>query len=220
MRFIKLARRYSYDFRSRRKKTAVLCGIVLLSVLLLIFFLITLHFRPLVAELAVANATDIITLTVNHVISEKMADGSLDYNDLVALEKDANGNIAALVTNMANINVLQAEITNLIVERFSESDLTKVSIPLGSLIGGTIFSGRGPRISADVISVTNVSTSFRNEFSSAGINQTRHQIMLDVKVGLRILFANYRATDSVLTEISIAETVIVGSVPGTYADIK
>ena len=220
MRFARLARRFSYDIRARKKKLVTSVIVFTISMLFVVILSMVLHFRPMIVELALANATDMITLTVNEIISEKMAEGCLDYGDLVILEKDANGNISALVTNMANINVLQADITNAIVERFANSDVTTVRVPIGSLLGGALFSGRGPRISADVLSVTNVSTNFRNEFSSAGINQTRHQIMLDVKVDLRILLANYNADDSVIAEISIAETVIVGRVPGTYADIQ
>ena len=177
------------------------------------------HFRPMAVEMALATATDDITLAVNDTISEKMSDGSLSYENLVTLEKDANGNITALSTNIANINILQAEITNAIVEHFAKTDITPVSIPLGNLIGGTLFSGKGPRITVDMLSVTNVTTGFRNEFSSAGINQTRHQIVMVVEVTLGIILAGSRKTDTVVTEVNVAETVIVGTVPGTYATI-
>lgn len=220
MRLSRFARRMSYDIHARRKRIVRIFTVGIIILIIISMLLIILRIRPLIVELALANATDVITLTVNGVISEKMSMGDLDYGDLVILEKDDNGNVSALVTNMANINILQAEITNAIVEGFSDNDVTTVSIPIGSLVGGALLSGRGPRITAEVLSVTNVNTAFRNEFSTAGINQTRHRIVLDVTVDLSILIANYSATDSVVTEVNIAETVIVGSVPGTYADIK
>ena len=106
------------------------------------------------------------------------------------------------------------------VERFADTDLTRISIPLGNLIGGTLLSGKGPRLKLDILSVTNVVTSFRNEFTSAGINQTRHRIILDVDVSLEVLMGPDSGTDSVLTEVIVAETVIVGSVPDAYAAIQ
>lgn len=173
-----------------------------------------------IVDLAVSEAYDNITFTVNEVLAEEVIAETIDYNDMVSLMTDKNGNITALVTNMANVNYLQAKITNAIVKKFAESDVTKVEIPLGSLFGNAFLSGHGPRISANILSVTNVNTTFRNEFSDAGINQTRHRIMMDVDVTLGILLAGYQNRwDTVTTEITVAETVIVGSVPNTYANL-
>lgn len=173
-----------------------------------------------IVDLAVSEAYDNITFTVNEVLADEVIAETIDYNDMVSLMTDKNGNITALVTNMANVNYLQAKITNAIVKKFAESDVTRVDIPLGSLFGNAFLSGHGPRISANILSVTNVNTTFRNEFSDAGINQTRHRIMMDVDVTLGILLAGYQNRwDTVTTEITVAETVIVGSVPNTYANL-
>ena len=220
MRIRTMGRRLIFSARTGGRR---MLAIILLAsglIILLLTVTLTVHFRPMVAELALATATDNITIAVNETVAEIMSDGQLDYDNLVTLEKDGNGNITALVTNIANINILQAQITNAVAERFVDSDITHVTIPLGNLIGWALLSGRGPRISVDILSITNVSTSFRNEFTSAGINQTRHQIIMDVNVSLGILLAGTSGTGNVLTEISIAETVIVGSVPGTYATIE
>lgn len=174
----------------------------------------------IIVDLAVSEAYDNITFTVNEVLAEEVMAETIDYNDMVSLMTDKNGNITALVTNMANVNFLQAKITNAVVKKFAESDVTRVDIPLGSLFGNAFLSGHGPRISANILSVTNVNTTFRNEFSDAGINQTRHRIMMDVDVTLGILLAGYQNRwDTVTTEITVAETVIVGSVPNTYANL-
>ena len=107
----------------------------------------------------------------------------------------------------------------MIVRRFADEDMTRVSIPVGNLLGGTLLSGRGPRLKLDILSVTNVVTSFRNDFTSAGINQTRHRIIMDVEVTLEVMLGNERGTDTVNTEVNVAETVIVGAVPNMYASL-
>lgn len=211
-------RRLMFRVRKGRRMFAVLmlvCGIIFIVLSVLLSVTLT----PTVVELALAAATDEITLAVNETVSEVMGDGSLDYSNLVTLERDGQGNITALVSNVATVNMLQARITNAVVEKFANSDITHVTIPLGNLIGGPVFSGRGPRIGVDILSITNVSTSFRNEFTSAGINQTRHRIIMDVLVTLEVMLGGNTGTDSVLTEINVAETVIVGNVPGAYAAI-
>ncbi|MBQ5504586.1 MAG: sporulation protein YunB [Oscillospiraceae bacterium] len=214
------ARRLGNSIRARLKRPVIFTLVTVLLLFVLIIAYVISNIGSMVVELALADATDVITITVNDVISEKVMDGSIDYSDLVTLEKDADGNITALLTNMANVNYLQSEITGEIVKRFSDMDVTRVDIPIGNLIGGTLLSGRGPKISVDILSVTNVSATLRNEFSSAGINQTRHRIILQVDVGLGILLSGYRDKwDDVQTEITVCETVIVERVPETYASL-
>lgn len=211
-------RRLFFRFRHSR---GLLAKLLLLSGILIVAFsvLVTSRAVPTAVELALATATDDITIAVNETVAKIMGQENVTYSSLVTLEKDSAGNITALVSNVASINMLQARITNAIVQRFEDTDITRVSIPLGNLIGGALFSGRGPRIKLHILSITNVSTSFRNEFSSAGINQTRHQIIMDVEVTLEILLGGNAGSDSVLTEINVAETVIVGAVPDAYASI-
>ena len=210
-------RRIVWELRRRRAGI----GLALLGAgVLVIGLFTTVTLPPTVTELALATATDDITIIVNDVVSEILEGGELDYEKLVTLERNGQGAVTALIANSANINALRAKVTNAVVERFADTDLTRISIPLGNLIGGTLLSGKGPRLKLDILSVTNVVTSFRNEFTSAGINQTRHRIILDVDVSLEVLMGPDSGTDSVLTEVIVAETVIVGSVPDAYAAIQ
>lgn len=223
MLFTKLRRKCSY-FRYRHfsyhgKTNVMVIALVFFLIILLIIIIFLNNVRPLLVQLTVAKATDIVTEATNKTIADKLADGSLDYDQLVSLEKDSDGNITALVTKMARINTLQAEITNGVIEELSDKQATVVDIPLGNVIGGTVLSGRGPNIPVKILSATSVSAEFQNEFSSAGINQTRHQIMLDVYVTIDIIVPGYETTETVNAEVAVAETIIVGKVPSTYADL-
>ena len=64
--------------------------------------------------------------------------------------------------------------------------------------------------------VGSAEANFRNEFTSAGINQTKHRILLDVDVYVSILLPGFYTSTKVSSEVAVAETVIVGSVPETY----
>ena len=216
MRNGRILRRCIWDLRRRRAGI----GLVLLGAGLLIAgTLMTLRLTPEITELALATATDDITLAVNGVVAELTDEGDLEYGSLVTLERDGTGAVTALIANSAKINALQSKATSMIVRRFADEDMTRVSIPVGNLLGGTLLSGRGPRLKLDILSVTNVVTSFRNDFTSAGINQTRHRIIMDVEVTLEVMLGNERGTDTVNTEVNVAETVIVGAVPNMYASL-
>lgn len=221
MRFSSFERKISYSISAKRGPRAVhiLCFVIILAAAVIITALRRLE--PVALELAMANVTDIITMEINDIIAEKVLDGSIQYDDLTYFEKDGNGDIAALITNIPAINGLQAELTKAVTERLSDTSEIPIVVPLGNVIGGALLSGKGPYIPIEIISLSNVTTQFRNEFSSAGINQTRHQIMLDIDVSIGILLAGYSDYwDSVHTEVVIAETVIVGNVPNAYANYR
>ena len=67
-----------------------------------------------------------------------------------------------------------------------------------------------------VLSVGMPSTEFENLFTDAGINQTKHRIVLNVEVVVSILMPGYTTSTVVESSLAVAETVIVGAVPETY----
>jgi len=194
----------------------IISGICLMAATILVVF----RLRPLLSQVAVSNSGDAVTKMINDSVTEIMSQEHIDYDDLVSLKKDSSGDVTALVTNISKINSLQAEISNRVLEKLYENDAQLIEIPLGNVIGGVIFSGRGPDIPVKVVSLSSVYTKFRDNFDAAGINQTRHQIMLDIDVELDILLPGITETVAVYDEIVIAETIIVGEVPGAYAGMQ
>ncbi|MBO4330586.1 MAG: sporulation protein YunB [Oscillospiraceae bacterium] len=171
---------------------------------------------PIVRALAAAEATNAASAAVNGVISEMLSEGSMDYSRLVRLEKDASGKISALTADMARINLLKAEVTRRVIESAAHTSPVEVSVPLGNLFGGSLLSGRGPRIPVSVLSVSGVETDFINHFDSAGINQTRHRIVAAVTMDMKILTPGGSVMTRAVTHVTVAETVIVGDVPESY----
>ncbi len=218
MGFSTLERRLSYKLSEGRKRRGRYYLLFLL-VLILAFTAFTLErLEPAAVNIAMANITDMITVEISDIITDMILSKDIDYDDLVSFEKDSSGNITALITNMPEINSLSAELSKTVTENLVEVAEVSVSVPLGNVIGGALLSGRGPEIPVSIISISNVTTRFRNEFSSAGINQTRHRIMLDIEVSVGILLAGRSDYwDSIHTEMVVAETVIVGKVPESYA---
>ena len=140
----------------------------------------------------------------------------LQYDGLVSFEKDTEGHITAVQSNMAAFNHLQAEILDTVLTRISQVPTGDLSIPIGSLTGSTLLAGRGPRITVRMESVGSSEANFRNAFTSAGINQTKHQIILTVDVSVSVLLPGFRTATKVSNSFIVAETVIVGTVPDTY----
>ena len=210
-----MRRRWRYVRLSVRQRRAVwLVSLTLMLSAALIVAVV--HMEPIVVSMATARASNTVNRIVVEAVSEAIRNGEIDYGVLVEFEKDSSGHVTALKSNMAAFNRLQASISDDILHRLSEVATTTLSIPVGTLTGSSLLAGRGPLIRVKMQSVGSTTASFRNTFSSAGINQTRHQILLDVNVNISILLPGFRTSTKVSNEITVAETVIVGSVPENY----
>ncbi len=156
---------------------------------------------------------------VTHHFSETLAgelSGEVSYSDLVTLERDEAGQITAITTNVAKMNLLKEQVVSETGAYIDGLDRSEFAIPVGSLTNRAIFSGRGLKVTVKAITAGTVTAVFQQSFTEAGINQTRHQILLEVTVPVEMLLAGETWTETVKTQILVAETVIVGQVPQTY----
>lgn len=170
-------------------------------------------------QIAVSDASDIVSAEVNRVITSIMAGGDYDGESFVSFEKDADGEISAISSNMARINALSAEILDRVVGA-TENRTLDVRIPLGNLTGISLLMGRGPGVPVEILMLTSSRVAFHNSVVTAGINQTKHQLNLAVIVDIDVLIPWGTESTQVVTEVMIADTVIVGKVPETYLNLQ
>ena len=174
------------------------------------------HLKPVMTSMATARVSNLVNRIVSAAVNEAVENGDIDYQNFVIFEKDETGHITALRSNVADVNRMQGQITDEILHRLSEVATSELEIPLGTLTGSALLAGRGPSLFVRMQAVGSASAAFRNQFTAAGINQTRHQIFLDVDVYMSILLPGMKTSTKVSNEIAVAETVIVGGVPDTY----
>lgn len=172
--------------------------------------------HPLLVNIATARASNTVNRIIVAAVSDALRDGKISYDALVTLEKDANGRVTALKSNMAEANRLQSDITDDVLQRLNDTATRELNIPIGTLTGSALLAGRGPSLSVMMQTVGSCTAEFRNEFSTAGINQTKHEILLDINVNISVLLPGFRTSTKVSNTVAVAETVIVGDVPETY----
>lgn len=193
--------------------------ILIVSLLVAALTPVSLYLRQVSGEMALSDASDLVTMQITQTIEKMMAEGKFEYDYFVTLQKDASGRITAITSNMPRINTLSAEILNDVVNNTGNGELN-INVPLGNLTGLNLLLGRGPDVPIKIIMLTSSRADFRNEIVSAGINQTKHQIMLEVVVDIDVLTPWKTLSTQVVSEILVAETVIVGSVPDTYLNLE
>ena len=194
---------------------------LLLTAAALVSFLIpaTRFFRTLTGSMAVSNASDLITRTVSDIVGEKMrALNERGEGSFVTFEKDADGAVTAIVTDTAKVNTLASELLTAVVKASDAGELD-LHIPMGDLLGNSFLLGKGPRVPVRVTMLTSSRVFFRNVLTDAGINQTKHQLTLTVQVDADVLLPWEIRPAQIVTEVLIAETVIVGRVPDTFVNM-
>lgn len=190
--------------------------LILLVLCSVVFFLFRSRYQDVIRDLARTQVMNTTSDLTNDAIAKQMADGIIQYDRIVYFEKDLEGRITALKTNMSEINRLKTDILNIINDEILALDTSDIGIPLGSLFLPELLSGKGPAIPVHILSIRNSDAVFSSAFSQAGINQTLHQISMGVSVDVSVLVLARTENFTVTSEVVVAETVIVGDVPQTY----
>ena len=193
--------------------------LILMAALILFLAGAAMFLKEISCQIAVSDASDIVTVQTNNAIAALMAEGDFQNGDFVSFEKNAAGEVTAIHSNMAKINLLSTRILERVVGATENRTLT-VYIPAGNLTGVSLLMGRGPSVPVRIIMLTSSRVELGDSVITAGINQTKHQICLNVIVDVDILIPWGTESTQVVTEVMIADTLVVGKVPDTYLNVQ
>lgn len=192
---------------------------VILS-LLIIMLLIDARIRPIVKNSAASVINVGITQIINKTVIDTLYNINPEYSDIVEVVFGPDGNITYLSLNNAKANMLKSTISKSITDAVSKDEARLMRVPWGTLTGSAILSGRGRFINLRITEFSYALIDIRSEFSAAGINQTRHSIILDITIKAHGYVAITHITTQVQTSLIVAETIIIGEVPNSYFNFQ
>lgn len=172
--------------------------------------------RPAIRSAAGSQANLYATRAIQEAVFREVERLELEYGDLVRLTYSDQGAVTSLQTDMLAMSKLQSSVTSSVIESVLAFTGQRIALPAGTLTGSPFLSGRGPEVELRLIPAGFVQTKVKNVFDAAGINQTRHQILLNVRLDIQAVLPGYSIASQVDADICLAETVIVGLVPGAY----
>ncbi|GMB10342.1 MAG: sporulation protein YunB [Candidatus Improbicoccus devescovinae] len=210
-----MARRF-YKFRKYKLKVSTKIKIILLFIFAILFIL-DFKLRPLIKSISADRARAIALQAINKAISSELDLVKFEYSDIAQIQRNEEGKLLGITTNIQKVNCLKANISSAILKEISKNEMREFGIPLGAILGIEILSGLGPIIPVKIFVTGNISADFESEFSEAGINQTKHLIYINTLVNICAMIPGYPTSIQVKTNITIAETIIVGEVPNVYA---
>lgn len=201
----------------RRYSHEPLFVVVLVCSLLFIasFLIIERNIKPTLLALAEAKAKILAIQAINSAVNQEIVE-TVKYQDLIAIHKDTRGKIVLMQPNTVEISRLASKTTAFIQEQLEALNDQSIVLPLGQVFGSALLANMGPRIRVSVVPLGTVNVSLVSDFKEAGINQTLHQLFLEIEADVQIVIPLVRSTTQVQTAVPLAQTVIVGEVPQQY----
>lgn len=206
-------RRFGYRRNSWLFKTVCVFMVLLISVLL-----IDAKLRPALYDLAALEAYAISSKTVNSAVEKILSENAPAYSEIVNINYTENNAVTGITTDIVKLNLFKSRVTNAIDEEFNKKEKTDITVSLGTASGVALFSGWGPYIDVEVGFSSSTQSDFENFFSSAGINQTQHSVMLNIETTVILTMSGKRIKQTVETSFCVAQTVIVGTVPNVMVE--
>ena len=206
----------------RQKSLGHRIGIKLLGISLIlagIILLVDIRVRPIIEKTTSYESKILATRIINDAVCEQLSREETDYSSLITISYNENNSISSIESNMVSINRIKADITKSVNDSLSELDENDLNISLGTVSGFQMFYNQGPLIPVKVEPEGYVETELISSFESAGINQTLHRILIEIKVDISAIIPGYTSSAQIDTCFVVAETVIVGNVPNTYTHV-
>ena len=202
-------------FKKRWNTIAFRLSAVVL-VLVILCVLLDIRLRPIIETVGGNALKNSLSNVVDGAVNEIVDELGVKYGDMVNIEKNGDGTIAALTLNNTAINAYKADLADACSDKLSNFDKTTVPVPIGSLLGGSFLNGRGFNINVRATIYGFAITDIISKFESVGINQTRHIIYLEVKASAHAYMGLCRLEESVDETIILVETIIIGDVPNSF----
>ncbi|MBU3102677.1 sporulation protein YunB [Clostridium gasigenes] len=196
---------------------------ILVIITILILFNSILYFfdksiLPAILQIAETKMTSEATKIINET-SLKVYSDDFDYSDIILIEKDNLGNITMVRADTVKLNYLAAQLMLQSNKRLEELEELGIKVPVGYITKQSVIYNLGPKVTVRMEQIGNVESHYESIFESAGINQTRHKIYLNVKMKLKVIVPLNIKEIEVTSQIPISETIIVGQIPDTSIDL-
>ncbi len=206
--------------KTRKRLRSVGYKMIAVSLIFLgLAVLVDLSLQPIIESVNAYECQLLITEMITAAVDEELSREDVSYTKLVDLETNTEGDIISVESNVININRMKTGISKRLERELTRIEAIHIGIPIGTLSGIQMLHNKGFDIGMTVEPIGYPKTRIISEFSEAGINQTRHRIIIDITVVADAIIPGYSTTVTVNTSVVAAETIIIGRVPDAYTHV-
>ena len=203
----------------RKRKTAPIVTVFLIVAVGVLLILAEMRVSNVRNELMSYAARNAASAAATVGIEKSLETDRVRYADLIKFGRDGNGNIVSVTTDAYYLNKIGNNIGDEVDRQINEMKSYILRIPVGVLFSEQFINGRGPKVPLIFVMTGITTTDFDNEFTAAGVNQTHHRIMMNIKVNTYVIHSGNVTVVPYETNVCIAESIVVGITPQTFAEI-
>lgn len=196
----------------KKSRHSALLALVCLVIIITVCVFFSIKIDPILLDAAKPAALNMMNDAINSAQAETAEREDISYDKIVNISRDTNGDVTSVTVDSTYLNAISVSVNERVGELVKGKRI-KVQVPMGTLSGVDVLSGKGPRPVMKIAQVTTVDTSTESVFDSAGINQTMHRIILHVITHTTLIFHDKTETIEYSADFVIAESIIVGRVP-------
>ncbi|MCL2678408.1 MAG: sporulation protein YunB [Clostridiales bacterium] len=206
------------NLRFRRKNKLFFFLSFLLLLTLILLFITERRLSPIIMAIGTQRAHMAAAQIVQSAVNEEFAGLQLTatYSEFMYIEKDKEGRVILMMPDVVKINLLVSSLVLDIEERLRQMKREEINIPVGAVTGMRLFSSLGPNVKVLIRPIGHVEIRIVDDFTDAGINQTRHRIWLEVVTQMSIAIPFDSKKFDLTTSVLLCEGIIIGPVPETY----
>ena len=201
-----------YKTKKRRKISVILIVIFIFLTLFLYYIKLV---NPIIKDYSKAKVNALTEELLNEAVSN-VVNTTLNYDKIVNISYTNNGNISYINANQYIINVITREVVNNAQQLMQKIGSKGIGIPIGTFTGISIFVGRGPDLKLEMLPIAIVGSKFNSKFTNMGINNTLHQLYLDVTTRVELILPIKKQVIEVTQSVLLCEGIIIGEVPEVY----
>ena len=208
-----------YKARKRRKRTRIFKILLpVFSLFLIVFAYLYFVASPIIIKSTYAQIDSYATTEISDAIKYTIENSNYDYEDLVTINYNNNGDVSSIIANTININILARDVSTvsqIYIDRIIDKG---VDIPIGTFTCINFLAGRGSKINFKLVPIGSILTTFDSKFRSVGINQTIHTLSIIVNTTMTVVLPLTSKVIEFAAEIIVCENLIVGEVPNLYLE--
>lgn len=191
---------------------------VIFSASFLTFCKIEKRIGPVAQQAAMSRLTSVVTTSVNESVNDILLKENIDARSLIIAERNEDGSINSVSADHNNVNKLKSNLALDVQNRIDNIESVDIRIPAGLLFSDSALTGAGIKLRLKVFAISSAVIEFKDEFSSAGINQTKYSLSANIRIPVKIAGIGSSVDSEIVTAVPIAETIIVGNIPHAYLD--
>lgn len=189
-------------------------------VILIVILMLNIYYRsvkPTIKTLSEEHAKILALKSCTNAVKSTVK--GVKYSDLIIIEKNSEGKITSLSANVEKMNEISSDVILKTHEELENLEESYIKVPIGTFLGIDILGAHGMQLRVKTLPSGVCLADFYSTFDNAGINQTRHKIILEISTQVEVIAPFFTGVQEYKNEIPIAETVIIGDIPSTYYEI-